>query len=278
MITVEPLITEADGETEVEMPISTLVSGRFDRQIREDARIAAAYDGPILLRFAQEMNGAWFPHRSAEPEQFVASWIRYVKIFRAEGADNVSFVWTPSVEGVVGARPMEPYFPGDEYVDYVGLDGYDWGGDRDLSFGEVFAASYERLTRLSAKPVVIGETGAAPGPGKPEWIRAGFLREVPQRFPAIVAIAWFSKDLSAAGQRDWRIESPPEAAAAWREVTESVLYGGTTPLPPDPPEQPRRRHVEPAPLLERLLDVALRFWHLTWALARNQHQPLELGD
>lgn len=235
MLTLEPLLTR-DG-AEVEVPVAAIAAGRYDEMIRADARIAARHDGPILLRWAQEMNGTWFPERSADAEAFVASWIRIVEIFREAGATNVSFVWTPSVEDVAGALPMEPFFPGERYVDYVGLDGYDWGGPRERSFEEVFATSYERLTRLSAKPVVIGETATGPGPGKEGWIRTGFLRELPRRFPAVVAVVWFSKDLSREGQRDWRIETSPGAVAAWREVSASALYAG-----------------EPTPL-QRLLDV-----------------------
>jgi mannan endo-1,4-beta-mannosidase len=213
------------------VPAAAIASGRYDQMIREDARIAARHDGPILLRWAQEMNGLWFPERSADPRAFVASWIRYVEIFRAEGATNVTFVWTPSVEDVAGARPMEPYFPGERYVDYVGLDGYNWGHAEDRSFGEVFAASYERLTRLSSKPVVIGETASPPQPDKGQWIHNGLLRELPRRFPDVVAVLWFSKDMSREGQRDWRIETSQDATTAWREVSASALYsGGPTPL------------------------------------------------
>ncbi|HEU5062761.1 MAG TPA: glycosyl hydrolase [Solirubrobacterales bacterium] len=235
MLTVEPLLSR--GGAEVEVPLAAIAAGRYDEMIREDARIAARHAGPILLRWAQEMNGTWFPERSADPKAFVASWIRFVEIFREEGATNVEFVWTPSVEDVAGAKPMEPYFPGEQYVDYVGLDGYNWGGSSRRSFGQVFAASYERLARLSAKPMIIGETASAPGPAKGEWIRSGFLRELPQRFPAVVAVVWFSKDLSREGQRDWRIETSPDAVAAWREVLASAPRAG-----------------EPTPL-QRLLDV-----------------------
>jgi beta-mannanase len=262
MFTVEPVVTR---KREVEVPMAAIAAGRYDAEIEADARFAAHFPGQILLRFAQEMNGRWFPQRSADPEAFVAAWIRYVRIFREFGADNVAFVWTPSVE-VSGAKPFEPFFPAARYVDYVGLDGYNWGRSHRKSFSEVFAAGYDRLTELSDKPVVIGETASAPGPGKPAWIRDGFLRELPRSFPAIEAVIWFSKDLSSDGQRDWRIETTAAATVAWREVGDSILYGGTT---PPPEEQDRRRPREPTPFLEWLLDVALGLWRLVGVLARH---------
>jgi hypothetical protein len=252
MLTVEPVVT---GKREVEVPMAAIAAGRYDTEIETDARTAAHFPGQILLRFAQEMNGPWFPQRSADPEAFVAAWIRYVRIFREFGADNVAYVWTPSVEIGV-ARPFEPFFPGARYVDYVGLDGYNWGRSHSRSFSEVFAAGYSRLTELSDKPVVIGETASAPGPGKPTWIRDGFLRELPQSFPAIKAVVWFSNDLSSDGQRDWRIETSPAATAAWREVVNSALYGGSEPVSQLPARQSAQKS-EPSPLLARLATLLL---------------------
>ena len=252
MLTVEPVVT---GKREVEVPMAAIAAGRYDAEIEADAKIAARFPGQILLRFAQEMNGPWFPQRSADPEAFVAAWIRYVRIFREVGADNVAFVWTPSVEiGVT--KPFEPFFPGARYVDYVGLDGYNWGRGRGRSFGEVFAASYDRLTELSDKPAVIGETASAPGPGKPAWIHDGFLRELPRSFSAVKAVIWFSDDLSSDGQRDWRIETSPAATAAWREVVNSALYGGSEPVAQPAARQPAQAS-EPPPLLARLATLLL---------------------
>jgi hypothetical protein len=270
MITVEPVVTR-DGREE-ELPNAAIAAGRYDTEIRADAQTAASFGAPLLLRYAQEMNGPWFPERSADPGAFVAAWIHYVEIFRQEGANNVSFVWTPSVE-IGRAKPLEEFFPGDRFVDYVGLDGYNWGGDRWHSFGEVFDQDYARVTALSSKPFVVGETASAPGPGKGDWIRAAFLHEIPRRFPAIVAVAWFSNDMSAEGQRDWRIETSPDAVTAWREAVASAAYGGSEPLPlqrtaaartpekesaaGDQEDEARRQPQGLTPLQVLLLDVAL---------------------
>jgi Glycosyl hydrolase family 26 len=223
MITLEPVAGEG------EIPSAAIADGRYDAELSADARTAAAFSGRVLLRYAQEMNGSWFPRRSADPAAFVAAWIHIVKIFRASGADNVAFVWTPSV-GVAGTEPIEPYFPGDAFVDYVGLDGYNWGSTRWQSFGQIFAEDYRRISELSERPFIIGETASAPGAGKAEWIRNAFGREIPRGFPRIAAVVWFSKDLSGEGQRDWRIETSPAAATAWSEIVAATPYGGTLPL------------------------------------------------
>lgn len=246
MLTVEPVVTRQGREEEI--PNAAIAAGRYDTEIEADARAAKRFGAPLLLRYAQEMNATWFPQRSADPAEFVAAWRHYVAIFRREGAGNVAFVWTPIVESK-GAKPYDAFFPGDEYVDYVGLDGYNWGGDARRSFGEVFGQDYARVTSLSSKPVVIGETASAPGPEKAEWIRDAFLREIPRRFPAIAAVAWFSKDLSREGQREWRIETSPDAVAAWREAISDAA--------------PARK---PTPLQVLLLDVTLWLGRLAGVL------------
>jgi hypothetical protein len=283
MLTVEPVITGNGREEEISS--AAIASGRYDAEIRADAEAAARFGAPLLLRYAQEMNATWFPRRSADAGDFVAAWRRYVTIFRRQGADNVAFVWTPVVE-IQGTKPMGPFFPGEEFVDYVGLDGYNWGGESRRSFGEVFSRDYARVTGLSTKPMVIGETASAPGPAKGSWIREAFLREIPRRFPAVVAVAWFSKDLSHQGQRDWRIETSSDAAAAWREVLAAAPYGGSELLPRARPgahrlqgaspgegseatrqgRGVRRRPSGPTPLQALLLDVALWLGRLAWVL------------
>lgn len=265
MLTVEPVVTRKGREEEISS--GAIAAGRYDEEIEADARAARHFGAPLLIRYGQEMNASWFPGRSADGAEFAAAWRRYVTIFRREGADNVAFVWTPIVEGAA-TKPFAAFFPGEEFVDYVGLDGYNWGGESWRSFGEVFGSGYAQVTGLSSKPVVIGETASAAGPEKGAWIRDAFLREIPRRFPAIAAVAWFSKDLSQEGQRDWRIETSPDAVAAWQEALDAIPYGGGEPLPPEQAakqrqrggasgDQARRPPHGPTPLQLLLLDVAL---------------------
>ena len=258
---IAPMITLEPVADEVEVPSAAIAAGGYDAELRADARVAAAYGGRVLLRYAQEMNATWFPRRSTDPAAFVAAWVRIVKIFRESGADNVAFVWTPSVE-VAGTEPMAAYFPGDAFVDYVGLDGYNWGGSRWQSFGQIFAEDYRRISELSERPFIIGETASAAGAGKAEWIRNAFGREIPRGFPRIAAVVWFSKDLSGEGQRDWRIETSPAAAAAWGEIASATPYGGTLPLAklqrPHPAGDVKAASTSETPsLLETLLALLL---------------------
>jgi beta-mannanase len=220
MMTVEPYV-ESKAVT-----LNSIADGTYDTQIHAAATAAKKFGQPILLRFAHEMNGSWFHWGKQTPFIYKEAWIRYVNIFRGDEANNVKFVWSPN-ENAGGTDPFTEYFPGDAYVDYVALDGYNRGGTEWASLKQVFTSSYKQITELSAKPVLIAETGSAEtGGSKASWITTGLLETVPAEFPRIVGVVWFSRDLSGSGERDWRLETSSASTQAWQEVVDSPLYGG----------------------------------------------------
>ena len=229
MVTVEPYV----GGYGNGVSLRALAQGEYDSFIRSEASVAKKFGGELIVRFAHEMNGGWYDWSAGggtSSQEYVDAWRHYVDLFRAEGASNVRFVWAPNIDG--GLYPFESYFPGDAWVDYVALDGYNWGGSEWLSFADTFAASYDRIARLSGRPVMITETGSGDSGGdKATWIRDAYLKAIPQRFPRVAAVVWFNRDFTAAGERDWRIESSSASTDAYRAVVSNSLYGGTDPAP-----------------------------------------------
>jgi Glycosyl hydrolase family 26 len=193
-------------------PLAAIRKGTYDDYIRTSARAAVRYGRPVFVRFAHEMNGDWYPW--GRSRDYVAAWRHVVSLFRAEGASNVRWVWAPNVDD--GELPFEAYYPGDGWVDWVGLDGYAWGhvkGGPWLSFAAIFGASYDRLGKLTAKPMMITETAANDdGYDKAGWIRAGLGREL-AKLSRVRALIWFDKAFEGA---DWRVDSSPAALAALR--------------------------------------------------------------
>ena len=108
--------------------LADIAAGDYDTYLHESASIAREWGGELMVRFAHEMNGTWYPWaaKNQSPDTFVAAWRHIVSIFREDGADNVKWVWSPNVQET-GKYPIAPGFPGDEWIDYVGLDGYNWG-------------------------------------------------------------------------------------------------------------------------------------------------------
>jgi beta-mannanase len=137
----------------------------------------------------------------------------------------VRWVWSPNVGRSTGLANL---YPGGAYVDWVGLDGYNWGTSQPgrhswQTFSEIFGRSYDKLARMTKKPMMISETASAESGGdKAAWIRQGLLVQVPKRFPRIRAVIWFHENKEA----DWRVNSSKAALKAYREVVSSPLYQG----------------------------------------------------
>ena len=189
-----------------------IARGHHDLYIRRWARDARAYGKPILLRFMHEMNGSWYPWsvriNGNSPAAFRAAWRRVHDIFRREGATNVG--WVFSIESFAGGTPtsrreLDHFYPGERYVDWVGLSGFNWGrgpSTRPMSYERVFRPSYE-VIKGYGKPVILAETGTAAVDGRtaPGWIRDA-LRSTPTRFPRVKALVWYD---SPHPQRDFTL-------------------------------------------------------------------------
>jgi beta-mannanase len=221
------------GPNQPAYALRTILAGTHDAYIRRWARAAAAWGRPFYLRFAHEMNGNWYPwspglngNTSAE---FVAAWRRIHDIFHQEGAANVRWVWSPNVL-TAGAGPFTAMYPGDAYVDWVALGGYNFGPAQPFgvwqSLGQIFGHSYDQLTALTSRPVMIAETASTEAGGhKAAWITQGLLTDVPTRLPRVRAVIWFHENKEA----DWRINSSAAALAAFRQIAASATYGGRLP-------------------------------------------------
>jgi hypothetical protein len=223
MITWEPWTRNGQG-----IALESIATGHYDRYIRAAADSAAAWGKPILLRFAHEMNGDWYPWGRGSsgntPATYKAAWRHLVEIFRSAGAHNVKWVWSPNVEGG-GKYPFQPFYPGNRWVDWVGLDGFNWARTGEWqSFTDLFGDSYETLARITHRPVIIAETGSSESGGdKAAWVSSALRRELP-RFSRIRAVVWFSDPVNGV---DFRIDSSTDSLKAFRSAIESRRYGLT---------------------------------------------------
>jgi len=207
-------------------PLGAIARGRYDGYVRRAARAAARWNRPILLRFAHEMNGNWYPWgRGVDgntPRRFKNAWRHVVRIFRRNGARKVRWVWTPYVNQS-GRLPFRRLYPGSRYVDWVGLDGFNWGASRGAwqPFGKIFGDSYRQLRRISNAPILIGETGSAEAGGsKRSWVSRALRRQLP-RFRKVRAVVWFSAHGVGA---DFRVDSSRSALRAFRRGAAKGTY------------------------------------------------------
>ena len=199
MITWEPWAKPRNSVHSTDQPrvrLKLIAAGRFDGYIEQWARAAAAYRGPLLIRFMQEMNGTWYPWAYGEngntARDFVAAWRHVHDIFQAAGATNVRWVWAINTfTGIHQGLPIERFYPGRRYVDWVSMTGFNWGAPQSSrTVHDVFGRTLRALTQLR-KPIMISEVGTVAGWGNARaWIRS-VLIDLPRRHPSVRAIVWF---------------------------------------------------------------------------------------
>lgn len=225
------------GRSVVDQPayrLANILRGDFDAYIDAWAVGLARYGQPVYLRFAHEMNGDWYPWGAGvngnTTMDYVTAW-RYVHgRFAAARAYNVRWVWTPMVWQSISLADV---YPGDAYVDWIGLDGYNWGTVAPSwrtpgwqSFADVFERDYQSLAALTSKPIMIAETASAEeGGDKAIWISDAFNVQLPRNFPRVRAVVWFNFNK----ETDWRIDSSPAALQAFFVAVHSPYLQGTLP-------------------------------------------------
>jgi len=172
----------------------------------------------VLLRFAPEMNGDWRPwsiglNGNRAPD-YVATWRHVRERFARAGATNAIWVWNPIV-AYEGSTPLTRLFPGADQVDWMAVDGYNWGSTRDWgwqSYADIFAPTVRALRELAPRrPLMIAETGSAPDRRKARWVTDTLASA---RADGVNAVVWFEFDKEA----DWRLSQSPAVAKATRTV------------------------------------------------------------
>jgi beta-mannanase len=221
LISWEPWDSWRGGARQPAYALSGIAVGEHDALIDRWAAAVAEYGRPVMLRFAPEMNGDWLPWSEGvngnQPGDYVAAWRHVRARFRRAGAGNAVWVWNP-IAAYEGSTPLRGLFPGARDVDWVAVDGYNWGDRRSWgwqSYADVLAPTVRALRRLAPRrPVMIAETGSAPGPRKASWVTETFDAA---RADGVDALVWFEFDK----ETDWRLSASPEVAAAARAALAS---------------------------------------------------------
>jgi hypothetical protein len=194
--------------------VARIASGKYDGYLSAYAEAVRAYRHPVIISFAHEMNGTWYPwgYTHTPPKTFVAAWKHVVTVFRALGAKNVTWLWTVNIinDTRKGRIPSPaPWWPGNSYVDWVGIDGYylkpSW------KFAPLFGPTITAVRTLTGRPILIAETGAVPDAGQPAKIADVFagIRQY-----GLLGFVWFDSTNSI--QQHFGL-SAPAAIAAFRK-------------------------------------------------------------
>jgi hypothetical protein len=207
--------------------LANIASGAFDQYVSAWAQEIKAWGNPLWLEFAPEMNGNWYPWGDGvngnTPAEYIAAYRHVHDLFTAAGVTNVVWVWTTNVTSD-GATPISAFYPGDAYVNMVGVDGYNWGttqswGSVWQSPTQVFGPTLADLEKLTTRPIVIAETASTEqGGNKAQWVRQFF--SLLAATPVIKAFVWFNFNK----ETDWQIESSSTARAAFATGVANSRY------------------------------------------------------
>lgn len=210
-----------------------IADGNCDEFMHSAAKNLKNFGKPVFLRFAWEANIdsiEWGVNRvGSTPADFVAAWRKFHDIAKSEGADNIVWVFSPNVKGGTTIAYKDLY-PGDAYVDWLGLDGYNWGTTQSWSkwqtFSQVFLSSYQEITKLAPqKPLMIAEVNSTNvGGDKPSWYTDALENQLPNSFPRVKAVVFYNEDRSAKESVNWLIDINPESLASFKKGVAKPFY------------------------------------------------------
>lgn len=218
LLTWEPWV--ANGNTvQADYTLDNIAAGKHDAYIKQWASGMKSYGKPIMLRFAHEMNGNWYPWSEGVNNNgsgdYVKAWQHVHDVVAAEGVTNVSWVWSPNVP-YYGSVPLNSLYPGDNYVDIVALDGYNWGTTQSWGSAwqtpqQLFGQGITELRTIApGKQILIAETASAEqGGSKADW-NTNLVSYLSAQ-PDVMGFVWF--DLNK--EVDWRIDSSTTSASAF---------------------------------------------------------------
>jgi hypothetical protein len=222
LVTWEPW-TLGQGVDQDNFALARISAGIFDAYIRTWAKGLRSFPGVVYLRPMHEMNGDWYPWcigvNGNSPQDYIQAWRHMWGIFEEEQVTNVRWIWCPYVVDSSASNMLELAYPGDQCVDLLGLDVYNWGtsahhdddandSDRWKTVNECLEPAYQRISGLAPQPIWLAEVGCAEDGGdKAQWLED--LLDSPD-YDRISALVFFDADK----ERDWRVNSSPASRIA----------------------------------------------------------------
>jgi mannan endo-1,4-beta-mannosidase len=191
--------------------VAKIADGFYDNYLSAYAEAVKEFHATVVISFGHEMNGVWYswgPNHLA-PSVFVAAWQQIHQVFGAVGATNVIWLWCPNIL-YSQSPPIDQYYPGNNYVDWIGIDGYfRYSGQ---TFESVFGPTLQQVAAITTnKPIVISETGVASDVQHPA-IEVDSLFSGVESTKNVLGFVWFN----SVGSLDWRLQDDPAGLAAFQ--------------------------------------------------------------
>ena len=178
----------------------------------------------VIIGFGHEMNATWYPwgYTHVSAATFVGAWRHIVTLFRQDGAENVTWLWTLQADQP-GTGPITSWWPGANYVTWVGIDGY-YYRPAD-TFASVFGTTITQVRTFTSKPVLLSETAVGPAVGS----AADQIAKIQDLFDGMakyktLGLVWFDKTQhGGVFHQDWRLADNPLAQFSFRKGVRQEL-------------------------------------------------------
>jgi hypothetical protein len=200
--------------------VKQIASGASDDYLERFAASVRSLDLPIALSFGHEMNGDWYPWgtQATTAADFVTAWRHIHDLFVKVGATNVIWIWDPNDMYPVPNVKLQPLYPGDSYVDWIGVTGY-WTTLGPHTYSTLFLPTLLDIRQFTNKPFIIAETGVQAGAGQVSSVNELF--DAVKTHDDILGFVWYDYNR----QGDWRLENRPDVQAAFASNASGSLFG-----------------------------------------------------
>lgn len=203
-----------------DVTLADIAAGEKDAYLKKYAASVRKLNLPVVISFADEMNGHWekWGTKYVTPKQYVAAWKHIHDTFTDAGASNVIWAWSPNIVNPVKSVELEPYYPGDGYVDWVGVIGY-FTLEEDNAYTSVFGPTLDEIRTFTKKPTLILETAAEPGERRRADVRNLFAGVAAD--DDMLGFVWFDHKKRA----DWRLKVSPLALKEFKRLAADDVFG-----------------------------------------------------
>ncbi|MDQ1295445.1 MAG: hypothetical protein QG608_3330 [Actinomycetota bacterium] len=235
----EPWDTSLGVSDGAQIHLKDIINGTWDNYIKARGAEFASVGSPVMVRWGHEFNGNWYPwgiaNNNSDPSLYVKAYRRVHDLVTAVGGTNVQWIWAFNNGSTPDAGYNDPAasYPGDAYVDWVGIDGYNWGygpswdttGNHWVSFASAFDASYAKARSIAPKrPVTVSEYASSEdGGNKTQWINDMNSALQSGRYPDLKMLVYFDQDK----EEKWSAASSTGSLNAFVSWLRSSYMNGT---------------------------------------------------
>jgi mannan endo-1,4-beta-mannosidase len=192
-----------------DVSLAKVAAGGYDPYLSSYAGAVRRYKSPVIIAFGHEMNANWYGwgYQHTSPATFVKAWRHVHDVFTAAGARNVIWLWVVNVTGGHQVTAIGPWWPGNAYVTWAGIDGHYF--NTTVRFSQLYGGTLTAVHRLTSQPVLVAEVGIGPS------VPAERITDVFSSAQAhgMIGVVWF--DVTG---HNIRLASHPPALSAFRKA------------------------------------------------------------